>query len=164
MKLRPASRLWPAAFLLAFMTVEAALAAGGFAFTKRLETKLLAEPKPFADAVGKLAFGRKVKIEQVQGAWWRVSDGPDSGWVFAGNLSETKPAEVKGLDGVALTASATTATAAARPLTPAADDYAARRNLVNARDDLNWLLEQCRTFTPEELAAFLQARKKGEYQ
>ena len=165
MKSLPASRLWPVVLLFAAaVSVEAAFVAGGSAYTKRVETKLLAEPKPLAAAAGKLAYARKVKVEEVRGAWLRVSDGPNSGWVFAGNLSDTKPVESKGLDGVPLMASATTATAAARPLTPAAEDYAARRNLVNARDDLNWLLDQCKAFTPEEVEAFLQAQKKGEYQ
>ncbi len=145
-------------------SVLLAYEAGGFAYTKRVETKLLAEPKPLAEAAGKLAYGRKVKIEEVKGTWLRVSDGPSSGWVFTGNLSDTKPAEGKGLDGVPLLASQTTATAAARPLTPAAEEYAARRNLTDAREDLDWLLAECRAITPEAVDAFLQEKKKGEYQ
>jgi hypothetical protein len=157
--------LWTVALLfVAAPAVEAGLAAGGTAYTKRRETILLAEPAPLATPAGTLAFGRALKIEEVRGRWLRVSDGPVAGWVFAGNLAELKPVENKGLDGLGLSASETTATAAARPLTPAAEDYAARRNLVNARDDLNWLLAQCQAITPEELAAFLQAQKKGEYQ
>lgn len=155
-----------AALLAGLLCATALLAyeAGGLAYTKRVETKLLAEPKPLAGAAGQLAYGRKVKIEQVQGAWLRVSDGPVSGWVFAGNLSETKPAEGKGLDGVPALASQTTATAAARPITPAAEEYAARRNLTEARNDLDWLLAECHAITPENVEAFLQENKKGEYQ
>jgi hypothetical protein len=155
-----------AALLAALLCATALLAyeAGGFAYTKRVETKLLAEPKPLAEAAGTLPFGRKVKIETVQGAWLRISDGPAAGWVFAGNLSATKPDEGKGLDGVPLLASKTTATAAARPLTPAAAEYASRRNLTNAREDLDWLLTECHALTPEEVEAFLQEKKKGEFQ
>jgi hypothetical protein len=138
--------------------------AGGFAYTKRVETKLLAEPKPLAAAAGTLAFGHKVKIEQVQGAWLRISEGAATGWVFAGNLSAIKPDESKGLDGVPLLASQTTATAAARPLTPAAAEYATRRNLTAAREDLDWLLTECHAITPEDVEAFLQEKKKGEFQ
>jgi hypothetical protein len=146
------------------VSVEAALAAGGFAYTKRFKTILLAAPSPLAAPAGELALGRRLAVNEVRGSWLRVSDGPATGWVFAGNLSETKPEEVKGVDGLPLAASQTTATAAARPLTPAAADYATRRNLESAREDLDWLLEECKAFTPEEVAAFMQTQKKGEYQ
>lgn len=155
-----------AALLAGLLCATALLAyeAGGLAYTKRVETKLLAEPKPLAEAVGKLAYGRKVKIGEVRGAWLRVSEGSVAGWVFAGNLSALEPSEAKGLDGVPLLASQTTATAAARPLTPAAAEYATRRNLTDARDDLDWLLAECHAITPEEVDAFLQEKKKGEFQ
>lgn len=166
MKSHAAASLWWTVFisLVAATAVEAALAAGGAAYTKRRETTLLAEPAPLAASAGTLPFGRLLKIEEVRGRWLRVSDGPVAGWVFAGNLSEAKPAENKGLDGLGLSASETTATAAARPLTPAAVEYATRNNLVDARADLDWLLEQSATFTPEVLEEFLQAQKKGEFQ
>lgn len=156
----------PAALLAALLSTTALLAyeAGGFAFTKRFETKLLAEPKPLAEAAGKLALGRKVKIEEVKGPWVRISDGPTGGWVFAGNLAATAPAENKGLDGLPVAASQTTATAAARGLAPAAMEYAARRNLTSASDDLDWLFTECEAFTPETVEAFLQEKKKGEFQ
>lgn len=165
MKSRPAPHLWLAVLLLALaVSVEAALVAGGLAYTKRFKTILLAEPSPLAAPAGELALGRKLTVNEVRGSWLRVSDGPATGWVFAGNLSETKLEEAKGADGLPLAASLTTATAAARPLTPAAADYAERRNLDSAREDLDWLLEECKAFTPKEVAAFLQVQKKGEYQ
>ncbi|MSU45722.1 MAG: SH3 domain-containing protein [Lacunisphaera sp.] len=163
MKSRPTPRVWLAVILLVLsVSVEAALVAGGLAYTKRFKTILLAEPSPLAAPAGELALGRKLTLNEVRGSWLRVSDGPATGWVFAGNLSETKPEEAKGADGLPLAASLTTA--AARPLTPAAADYAERRNLDSAREDLDWLLEECKAFTPEEVAAFLQVQKKGEYQ
>lgn len=155
------------AFLFAgLLAVSALLAfeAGGVAYTKRAETTLLAEPKPLAAAAGKLAFGKKVKIDQVQGAWLHVSDGPVSGWVFNGNLTELKPAEGKGLDGVPLLASNTTATAAARPLTDATIEYAKQKNLGDAQGDLEWMVEQANAVTPQAVDAYLQENKKGEYQ
>jgi hypothetical protein len=164
MKHHSAPRLWLVALLLTTTAMEAAFTAGGTAYTKRFETNLLAEPAPLAAVTGKVAYGRKLAIAEARGAWLRVSDGPTAGWVFSGNLSELKPAEGKGLDGLGLSASATTATAAARPLTPAADDYAARRNLTNARDDLNWLIALCATVTPQKVESFLQEQKKGEFQ
>ncbi len=155
----------PALLLLgAAVPLAAALTPGGTAYTKRVETNLLAEPAPLAAVSARVPFGRPVKINEARGAWLNVADGAKAGWVFAGNLSETKPAEGKGLDGLGLQASQTSATAAARPLTPAADDYAAAHNLGNARDDLNWLLDQCRAITPAQVDAFLKEQKKGEYQ
>lgn len=165
MKTHPLHRLWPILPLLAcVVSLEAALVAGGTAYTKRFETTLRTEPAPLAAVAGKVAYGRQLTIKEARGAWLRVSDGPVAGWVFAGNVSETKPAEGKGLDGLGLAASQTTATAAARPLTPAAMEYAARNNLANARADLDWLLGQSATFTPGVLEEFLQAQKKGEFQ
>ncbi|MBI2518065.1 MAG: hypothetical protein HYV95_14265 [Opitutae bacterium] len=161
----PVPRWWLPAGLLAAaaVTLEAGLLAGGFAYTKRVETTLLAEPRPLAASVGKLGYGRKVKIDDTQGAWLHVSDEQAAGWVFAGNLAEAKPAEGKGADALGLKASETSATAAARPLTPDAEAYAQRRNLTNARDDLAWLLAEAQKVTPDDVEQFLQAQKKGEY-
>lgn len=160
------TRLGPVALLLsAGLPLPAALTAGGIAYTKRLETKLLTAPTPLAAASGTLAFGKEVKVEQVQGAWLRVSEGPASGWVFAGNLTATKPAEVKGLlDGAPLAASKTTATAAARPLDEAALQYASAQNIASAQGDLEWMITACAAITDEEIAAYLQQKKRGEYQ
>jgi hypothetical protein len=146
-------------------TALAAFQAGHTAYTKRHETKLLAEPKPLAEAAGTLPAGRAVTVEQVQGAWVRVREGDAGGWVFQGNLTATKPVEVTGvLDGAPLAASETTATAAARPLATAANDYAAARDFGSAREDLEWLIEQCAALPDEEVTAYLQAQKKGEFQ
>jgi len=150
--------------LAAGATAHAALGPGGTAYTKKMETSLLAEPSPLATVTGKIGFGRAVKVQEARGVWFRVADGGAAGWVFGGNLSETKPAEGKGLDGLGLSASNTTATAAARPLTPAANDYANQHNLGNAREDLNWLLAQCGAITPAKVDGFLRQQKKGEYQ
>jgi hypothetical protein len=157
----------PFAVLLAGLAATSALLAyeaGGIAYTKRAETTLLAEPKPLAAAAGKLTFGKKVKIDQVQGAWVHVSDGPISGWVFNGNLTDVKPSEGKGFDAVPLLASKTTATAAARPLTDATIAYAQSKNLGDAQGDLEWVVAEAKAITPEEVDAYLQEHKKGEYQ
>jgi uncharacterized protein YgiM (DUF1202 family) len=158
-------RSWPAALLLAAATpLGAALNAGGLAYTKKFETNLLAEPTPLAAVTGKVAFGRVLLVSEARGSWFKVADGEKTGWVFVGNLSETKPSEGKGFDGLGLQASTTSATAAARPLTPAANDYATQHKLGSARDDLNWLIEQCGAITPAQVEAFLKDQKKGEFQ
>jgi hypothetical protein len=155
-----------AALLAALFTASALFAyeAGGFAYTKRVETKVLAEPKPLAEATGQIAFGKKVAIEEVQGSWLRISEGSVSGWVFAGNLTGTKPAEGQGLDGIPILASKTTATAAARPLDDAVVQYAEQRNLGNASNDLQWMIATCNEITPGDVEQFMQEKKKGEYQ
>jgi len=165
MKSRPVLRWWPAGLLLiAAVCAEAAFSAGGTAFTKRYKTSLLAEPNPQAKITGELGFARKVRVDQVQGNWLHISDSGIAGWVFVGSLSETKPDESKGLDGAPLLASNTTATAAARPLTDAAEEYSQRRNLGSASEDLNWLLNECSKLTPGEVESFLKTNRKGEYQ
>jgi hypothetical protein len=142
----------------------AALAPGGTAYTKRLETVLRAEPQPLAEPVARLRYARKLQIEETRGAWLRVRDGASSGWVFAGNLAEQKPEENRGLDGLPVAASETTATAAARPLAPAAADYAARRGLAQARSDVEWLEQTSAGITAADVQAYMQAQKKGEFQ
>ena len=166
MNSRSVPRPWRlAALLLATAAIaEAALSVGSTAYTKRFKTTLLAEPSPLAAPAGDLAFGHKLTIKEVRGNWLRVSEGSTKGWVFVGNISDTKPADIKGTDGMAVTASATTATAAARPLAPATDDYAERRNLGDARGDLNWLNTECHAITSADLEKFLQEKKKGAYQ
>ncbi len=156
-----------ASLLAALLCATALLAydVGGFTYTKRVETNLLAEPKPLAEAAAKIAYGHKLKVEEIRGAWLRVSEGANAGWVFTGNLSDTKPAEVKGLlDGAPLAASQTTATAAARPLNEAAVAYASGNNLAAAQEDLEWMVTACAAITTEEVEAYLQQNKKGEYQ
>jgi hypothetical protein len=141
----------------------AAFAVGGTAFTKRPETTLLTDPQPFADAAARIGYAQNLGIQEVRGRWLRVSDGKSAGWVFDGNVAEEKPSEVRGLDGLPVEASETTATTAARPLIPAAEDYSARRGLTNAADDLNWLNRQQAAITPAEVKTFLQEQKKGEF-
>lgn len=157
----------PLLFAVGSLTAAAAFGAftrGGQAFTKRVETILRAEPRSLAEPTGKVGYARAVKIEEVRGAWLRVSEGGQSGWVFQGNLAEEKPSEVRGLDGLPLEASRTTATAAARPLAPAAKEYAERKGATDASGDLSWLAEQSSAVTGEDVQAFLEAEKKGEFQ
>jgi len=143
---------------------DAAFAPGGVAYTKRVSTALLAEPAPLAQPVARVGYARKLSIEEVRGLWVRVSDGGEKGWVFAGNLAEQKPAENRGLNGLPVTASETTATAAARPLAPAAVNYADRRGLGQARNDVEWLERTSGAITVDDVQAYKQAQKKGEFQ
>lgn len=143
---------------------HAGFAPGGSAYTKRLETALLAEPSPLAQALARIGYAHKLKVQEVRGAWLRVSEGRTAGWVFAGNLAEQKPADNKGLDGLPIAASETSATAAARPLAPAAAEFADRQGLAKARSDVEWMEHACDAVTSDQVKAFRQAQKKGEFQ
>ncbi|MEO5960328.1 MAG: hypothetical protein ABIZ49_13930, partial [Opitutaceae bacterium] len=133
-------------------------------YTKRPETPLLAEPKPLAAATGRVPYASKLTVQEVRGMWLKVSDGKATGWVFAGNLAEEKPSETKGLDDLPIAASKTTATAAARPLTPAAAEYGARHGLATATADVKWLETTSDAITTAPVNSFLQEQKKGEFQ
>jgi hypothetical protein len=162
MKLKPCT--WLAVALALAPVLTAALAVGGAAYTKRAETALLAEPQMLATPVARIAYAKKLKVEAVKGPWVRVSEGKSAGWVFSGNLAEEAPSETRGLDGLPLAASETSAAAAARPLVPAAEEYAARHGLAQPAEDLKWLAEQKAATKPEDVQAFLKEQRKGEYQ
>jgi hypothetical protein len=162
MKTKP---LLAAALLLAGVPVVlAAFARGGAAYTKRVETALLAEPKPLSAVTARIGYATQLKVEEVRGAWLRVTSGKSGGWVFAGNVADEKPAENKGLDGLPIAASETSATAAARPLTPAATEYGERRGLAKATEDIKWLEQTSDAIDAKRVEAFLQEQKKGEFQ
>ena len=141
-----------------------AYAPGGAAYTKRVDTALLANPSPLAQAVGHVGYAQKLAVDEVKGVWLRVRGGQASGWIFAGNVAEKKPSENKGLDGLPMDAAETSATAAARPLAPAANDYAQRRGLEQARADLDWLVSFDNGIQPADVQAYMQENKKGEFQ
>jgi hypothetical protein len=117
-----------------------------------------------AATVARVVYGRQLKVETVKGAWVRVSEGANAGWVFGGNLAEEKPSEKAGIDGLAIAASDTTAAAAARPLLEPSEQYSAKHNLAKPADDMKWLAEQRAKITPEAVQDFLREQKKGEYQ
>ena len=163
MKTRSPVLLLALSSVIAPAVLFAAFAVGGDAYTKRPETSLLAEPQPLAATVARVGYAQGLKVEELRGAWLRVTDGKSGGWVFAGNLAEEKPSEVRGLDGLPVEASETTATTAARPLIPAAAEYSARRGLTSAADDLVWLNQQAAAITPADVKTFLQEQTKGEF-
>jgi hypothetical protein len=155
---------WLIACCAGVTVVAAAYAPGGVAYTKRVDTALLAEPQILASPVAHVSYAKRLKIEEVQRGWVRVSEGANAGWVFAGNLAEEKPSETAGLDGLPFAASEASATSAARPLLPAAEEYSGRHGLAKAAEDLVWLTQQQATITDAAVQAYLQAQKKGEFQ
>lgn len=150
------------ALLATVAVLPAALAPGSAAFTKRAEVAVLTEPQMGSPQVGRLGYAQKVSVNEIKGAWANIN-GAASGWVFGGNLSDTAPADTHGFDGLPISASNTTASAAARPLQPDSEQYAGRHGLNSASSDLNWLAKNA-ALRPNELQDFLKANKKGEYQ
>jgi len=138
---------------------------GGTVYTKRQETALLAEPKPLAAAVGKVAFALPLKIEEVSGQWLRVSTAKVpkiSGWVYAGNVADSKPTTAPLTGMTANTASKTTVAAAARPLTKTATDYARTRNLGSSAGH-DWLDALAATISEADVTRYIVENKRGEY-
>jgi hypothetical protein len=155
------------ALLTLLCTGPAVLAyeAGELVFTKRADTALLAEPTPFAAANAQLELGTRLSITELRGNWLHASaDSGVSGWIFGGNVSANAPDTASLLAQVPLDASATTATAAARPLSPAAADYGDRMDLAAAQEDLAWLLDEGAPVATAEVTAYLEQNGKGEFQ
>jgi hypothetical protein len=153
-----------AVMIVAVPAALAAFAAGGTAFTKRVRTDLLTDSRPFAPVSAQVGYARKLRIDEVRGLWLHVHDGASAGWVFSGNVAEEKPSDTKGMDGVPMAASKTSATAAARPLAPAAEQYGDRKGLAQAKDDVLWLEGESDAVKPDQVDAFLKANQKGEFQ
>jgi hypothetical protein len=79
-------------------------------------------------------------------------------------VAEDKPSDTKGMDGTPLAASQTSATAAARPLAPAAEEYGDRKGLAEAKADVLWMEGQDDAVTADQVDAYLKANHKGEFQ
>jgi hypothetical protein len=132
-------------------------------WSKHHETTLLAEPSPLAGARSRVGFAEELKIVEVRGAWLRVSGDGGEGWVFEGNVAADKPALPPASTLTALDASATDTVAAARPLAPAAADYAARHGETAAQADIDWIDAEAASIPAQEIIAYISANHKGEY-
>ncbi|MBK8474817.1 MAG: hypothetical protein IPL39_00500 [Opitutaceae bacterium] len=145
-------------------TVMAAPKQGGTVYSKRDGTKLLAEKKPMAATVATAGFAEPLKVGEISGSWLKVSARGGAGWVFAGYIVEDKPEREK-MEGVgSVDASSTTTAAAARPIAPAAKEYAARHNLKDAEADVDWVEAQAHKITRPIVESYMSTNKKGEYQ
>jgi len=138
--------------------------AGEKVWSKHLETQLLSEPKPLAGAQATVGFAEKLSIREVRGTWLRVKSDAGEGWIFQGNVASDKPslAPAAGLTRVA--ASETDTVAAARPLAPAAKDFATRHGQENVQADVDWIDVEASRVTAGELIAYMTLNQKGEYQ
>ena len=158
---------WSGLLVLACMAglpaVAAEFKAGGRAWSKHHETALLAEPKPLAAAQATAGFAEKLKVLELRGPWLRVSADAGEGWVFEGNVAAEKPDIPPASSFTTLDASATDTVAAARPLTPAAADYAARHGATDAQADIDWVDAQAAQVTRAERVSWMADHRKGEY-
>ena len=158
------SRLWLGIITLLCVPILLAYESGGTAYTKKLETVLLDEPKPLAHPAAKIGYAVELNVEQVNGAWLLVSSGGSRGWVFAGNVAEKKPMANPKTDFLPATASETTASVAARPLDEVAQNYGEQKGLGEAKADVEWVEQQSAQVNAAAVTEFLQAKKLGEYQ
>jgi hypothetical protein len=140
-----------------------ALKKGQKVWSKHHETGLLAEPSPLAGAQATVGFAEKLKILEVRGAWLRVRGDGDEGWVFEGNVATDKPGLPPAAALTMLDASQTDTVAAARPLAPAAADYAARHGATSAQADIDWIDAEAARLPADEVLAYMSANRKGEY-
>ena len=142
---------------------------GDKVWSKNVETALLAEPSPLAAAQATVGFAEKLSVKETQGKWLRVK-GEDAkgdevgGWVFSGNVATEKPKLPPTAGFATVEASETNTIAAARPLTPAAEQYAQNQGAGNAQADVTWLDAESALVTQQDLTAYMAENSKGEYQ
>jgi hypothetical protein len=145
------------------------LGKGDKVWSKNVETALLAEPSPLAATQATVGFAEKLSVKEVQGKWLRVK-GDDAtgdeveGWVFSGNVAAEKPKLPPAAGFTTVEASETNTVAAARPLTPAAEQYAQNQGAGDARADVTWLDAESALVTQQDLTTYMTANNKGEYQ
>ena len=152
------------ACLVSWPASSAELKKGKKVWSKHHETVLLTEPRPLAPASATVGFATKLSIREVQGTWLRVKSDKAKGWVFQGNVATEKPSHAPAAGFTTIDASQTNTVAAARPLSPAAEDYAERRGAEDAHADINWLDMQADIITQDELIVFMEVEQLGEYQ
>ncbi len=157
------SRIWLGLTVLLCVPVLLAYEVGDKAFTKKLETALLEEPKPLAHPVAKLGYAAELSVEQVNGPWLLVSAGENHGWIFQGNVAEKKPSASPKTDFLPATAAETTASIAARPLDEVAKNYGDQKGLGEAKTDVEWVEQQSAQVNDATVTEYLQAKKLGEY-
>ena len=163
------SYLAPSALLLVTCLLVVSTSSAEFkkrqkVWSKHYETPLLTEPKPLAAVEATIGFGEKLSISEVQGVWLRVKSDKGEGWVFQGNVASDKPKLSPDAGWSKMDAAQTDTVAAARPLSPAAEDYAERNNAGDAKADIDWLDAEADALEEEQVVLYMQENQIGEYQ
>jgi len=141
----------------------AAYEVGATVFTKKKLTDLLAEPNRSSTATTSVPWGEKLTVRNQQGVWLHVSSNSGSGWVFLGNVAGEKPPAENTKDFMTSSAAETTAATAARPLAPAAQEFADRRGAAEAARDIQWREGVADIIGSFDVDAYLQQTGKGEF-
>jgi hypothetical protein len=149
---------------VAVIAMLTAFKKGDTAYSKKVDTPLLAEPKPLAAASAKVGFAEKLEVDEVRGSWLHVSAKNAAGWIFQGNVSESKPTAAPSAGITTVSADSTDTVAAARPLTEAAEGYSGRHGDGNAKTDVEWVDALSAMATEELVVAYMRENEKGEYQ
>jgi len=160
--------------LLALAATAGALTTAGLAAPKTGDTVyslhagtlLYPEAKKSDTTVSTVGFAEALNVVAVNpsGMWLNVSVGGKTGWVFKAMIAEKKPEAEKTTGVASVDASATTTAAAARPLSPEAEQYAQRHNQVNAGKDVDWVEAEAHKVTKPIVDSYMKENKKGEYQ
>ena len=168
MKSNTPLRLLALAAALGALTTAALAApkAGDTVYSLHAGTPLYPEAKKSDTPTGTVGFAEALKIQTVNpnGMWLNVSAGGKTGWVFKAMIAEKQPVAEKTTGVASVDASSTTTAAAARPLSPEAEQYAQRHNQVNAGKDVDWVEAEAHKVTKPIVDSYMKENKKGEYQ
>lgn len=135
---------------------------GNHCFANRSQVTLLATPSQQAAAVTRVAWGSELAILDAEGRWLRVRYGKTEGWVYAGNVSLEKPPAENKAD-ILPTAGETGAAVAARPLSKAAKDYAARTSHGTALAHLQWLETTADKIPTSAVSDYQRENQRGAF-
>ena len=140
--------------------------AGGTVYSKRNGLQLFAAPNSQSAVAGTVGFADALKVSEINpsGKWLNVTAGATSGWVFAGFTAEERPKAEKTAGVASIDASSSTTAAAARPLSPEAEQYAQRHNQVSAGKDVDWVEAEAHKVTKPIVDSYMKENKKGEFQ
>jgi hypothetical protein len=146
--------------------VVAAPKAGDTVYSLHAGTPLYPEAKKSDAVAGTVGFAEALKIQSVtpSGMWLNVSAGGKTGWVFKAMIAEKQPEPEKTTGVASVDASSTTTAAAARPLSPEAEQYAQRHNQVSAGKDVDWVEAEAHKVTKPIVDSYMKENKKGEFQ
>jgi hypothetical protein len=140
-----------------------ALEVGQTCFSKQASTPLLAEADRSAATVGRVEWGKPLKITALSGRWLNVSSGDLKGWIYSGNVSSEKPPAENKKDFLPTTAADTTAAVAARPLSDSSRNYAKRKSLGEAAAGIEWAEQQADAVSTAQVTAYMQEKALGDY-
>jgi len=149
--------------LLLATGITFAIEVGSTYYTKQPSTPLLAEANRNAASVGEVQWGKTLKVLSTNERWMYVSSGETKGWVYSGNVSSRKPPSENKNDLLPTTAADTSASVAARPLSPSSQQYANRKSLGSGAADIVWAEQQADSITKAQVDAYMTENALGDF-